>query len=315
MHHLTKRVKAHYADSTETRDWAIRQPHVGLPRARRARASPTPRRCCREINGYDVADRRAGAAASRELDADGSTACGCWIYSGVYADGVNQARRRDPGDATRRAAASRPSGRGRGRRTAACSTTAPPPTRRAGRGRSARSTSGGTRTQGKWTGYDVPDFPVDKRPDYRAPDDAEGMDAIGGDDPFMMMADGRAWLYSPRGLLDGPLPTHYEPLESPVDNLLYPEVGANPAAHPLGAAGQPVHAPGDPRYPIVATTFRLTEHHTAGAMSRHLPWLAELQPEMFAEIDPVLAAERGIEDGGWMVDLDRARRRSRRARG
>jgi formate dehydrogenase major subunit len=51
----------------------------------------------------------------------------------------------------------------------------------------------------------------------------------------------------------------------------------------------------------VATSFRLTEHHTAGAMSRNLPWLAELQPEMFAEIDPILAADRGIEDGGWMV--------------
>jgi formate dehydrogenase major subunit len=51
----------------------------------------------------------------------------------------------------------------------------------------------------------------------------------------------------------------------------------------------------------VATTFRLTEHHTAGGMSRNLPWLNELQPEMFAEIDPVLARSRGIEDGGWMV--------------
>jgi formate dehydrogenase major subunit len=51
----------------------------------------------------------------------------------------------------------------------------------------------------------------------------------------------------------------------------------------------------------VATTFRLTEHHTAGGMSRTVPWLVELQPEMFAEIDPQLAADRGIEDGGWMT--------------
>jgi formate dehydrogenase major subunit len=51
----------------------------------------------------------------------------------------------------------------------------------------------------------------------------------------------------------------------------------------------------------VATTFRLTEHHTAGGMSRWLPWLDELQPEMFAEVDPVLAKERGIEDGGWLT--------------
>jgi formate dehydrogenase major subunit len=62
-----------------------------------------------------------------------------------------------------------------------------------------------------------------------------------------------------------------------------------------------VHPTGDPRFPVVATTFRLTEHHTAGGMSRNLPWLGELQPEMFAEIDPGLAGERGIEDGGWMT--------------
>jgi formate dehydrogenase major subunit len=58
---------------------------------------------------------------------------------------------------------------------------------------------------------------------------------------------------------------------------------------------------GDPRYPLVATTFRLTEHHTAGGMSRTVPWLVELQPEMFAEVDPQLAADRGIEDGDWMT--------------
>ena len=47
------------------------------------------------------------------------------------------------------------------------------------------------------------------------------------------------------------------------------------------------------------TTYRLTEHHTAGAMSRTLPYLAELQPEMFCEVSPALAAERGLEHGGW----------------
>jgi formate dehydrogenase major subunit len=153
----------------------------------------------------------------------------------------------------------------------------------------------------KWTGYDVPDFPLDKRPDYRSPEDAKGMDAIGGADPFIMMADGRAWLYAPSGLLDGPMPTHYEPLESPIENPLYPDVHANPAALRWTRADNPHAEPGDPRYPCVATTFRLTEQHTAGAMSRWLPWLDELQPEMFAEIDPVLARARGIEDGGWMT--------------
>ena len=147
----------------------------------------------------------------------------------------------------------------------------------------------------------MPDFPADKPPDYRAPDDAKGMDAIGGTDPFIMMADGKGWLYAPAGLLDGPLPTHYEPSSRRSTNPLYPEIWRNPAALSWNRPDNPEAQTGDPRYPLVATTFRLTEHHTAGAMSRNLPWLAELQPEMFAEIDPILAADRGIEDGGWMV--------------
>jgi formate dehydrogenase major subunit len=75
----------------------------------------------------------------------------------------------------------------------------------------------------------------------------------------------------------------------------------NPAAARWKRPENPYHPVGDPRFPVVATTFRLTEHHTAGAMSRNLPWLAELQPEMFVEVGPELAADRGIEDGGWLV--------------
>jgi formate dehydrogenase major subunit len=52
-------------------------------------------------------------------------------------------------------------------------------------------------------------------------------------------------------------------------------------------------------FPYVATTYRLTEHHTAGGMSRWLPYLSELQPEMFCEISPELAAERRLEHFGW----------------
>jgi formate dehydrogenase major subunit len=78
-------------------------------------------------------------------------------------------------------------------------------------------------------------------------------------------------------------------------------MGASPSAIRWKRPENPYNPSGDERYPLVATSFRLTEHHTAGAMSRNVPWLAELQPEMFAEIDPQLAADRGIEDGGWMT--------------
>lgn len=300
MHHLFRRVRAHYADSDNPRDWAIRNLNWDYAE-HGAEREPEPQDILKEINGYTVADGEpvAGFAA---LKADGSTACGCWIYSGVFADGVNQARRRDPGDLEAPGGWVSPEW-----------AWAWPANRRILYNRASADPDGNPWSerkryvwwdaeQEKWTGYDVPDFPADKRPDYRAPDDGgTGMDAISGDQPFIMMGDGQAWLYSPSGLLDGPMPTHYEPVESPIDNLLYPEVGANPVAIRWTRPDNPYNPSGSGQYPLVGTTFRLTEHHTAGAMSRNLPWLSELQPEMFAEIDPIIARERGIEDGGWMT--------------
>src|SRR4051794_14016059 len=301
MHHLTKRVRAHYAGSTDPKDWPI--VNLSWPYEEHGPLrEPHAEDVLREINGYDVATG-APLPGFAQLKADGSTACGCWIYSGIMADGVNQARRRTAGEAddpeggwvhpewgwawpaNRRMLYNRASADPEGR----------PWSER-------KKYVWWDEEQGKWTGYDVPDFPVDKRPDYRAPEDGgKGMDAISGDQPFIMMGDGVGWLYAPSGLLDGPMPTHYEPLESPVANPLYPELGANPVAIRWSRPDNPFNATGSEEYPCVATTFRLTEHHTAGAMSRNLPWLDELQPEMFAEIDPEIAAARGIEDGGWMT--------------
>jgi formate dehydrogenase major subunit len=297
MHHLFKRVRAHYATSTDKRDWPIQNLAWDYPE-HGPHAEPSADAVLREINGHDLTTGEL-VPGFAELRDDGTTACGCWIYSGIYADGVNQARRREPGDL------SKPGG-----------WVAPewgwawPANRRVLYSRASADPEGQPWSERKryvwwdgekWTGYDVPDFPVDKPPGYVAPDDAEGMDAISGTDPFIMQADGRGWLFSPAGLLDGPLPTHYEPLESPVKNGLYPEIDENPAALRWDRADNPVADIGDPRWPVVATTFRVTEQHTAGGMSRWVPWLAELQPEMFAEIDPELAREHGIEDGGWMT--------------
>ena len=301
QHHLTKRVMAHYAGSAEPRDWPI--VHLKWDYEEHgSHCEPHAEDVLREINGYDVATG-APVPGFAQLEADGSTACGCWIYSGIFADGVNQARRRTPGDVHD------PDGGDVSPEWA----WAWPANRRMLYNRASADPEGKPWSErkkyvwwdedkGRWAGYDVPDFPVDKSPGYRAPEDGgKGMDAIGGDEPFIMMGDGRAWLYSPSGLLDGPLPTHYEPVESPVDNLLYPDVRDNPVAIRWDRDDNPINPSDDGRYPHVLTTFRLTEHHTAGAMSRNLPWLSELQPEMFAEIDPMLAAKRGIEDGGWLV--------------
>jgi formate dehydrogenase major subunit len=153
---------------------------------------------------------------------------------------------------------------------------------------------------GRWAGPDVPDFEPTKAPSYRPTPESLGMEAIAGDAPFIMKPDGRGWLFAPMGAKDGPLPTHYEPMESPVPNLLYPEQRENPTVErfdvPLNSYNPP-----DSEFPIVATTYRLTEHYLSGPMSRFDSWLNELQPGMFIEISPELAAERGIENGGWMV--------------
>src|SRR4051812_36768680 len=113
-----------------------------------------------------------------------------------------------------------------------------------------------------------------------------------------MQADGRAWLFAPNGLTDGPLPSHYEPHESPVANPLYAQQ-ANPAREQYPRDENTYNPPGSKAFPFAATTYRLTEHHTAGGMTRTVPHLAELQPEMFIEVSPELAALRGLEHNGW----------------
>ncbi len=117
-----------------------------------------------------------------------------------------------------------------------------------------------------------------------------------------MQADGKGWLYVPAGLTDGPLPTHYEPQESPARNLLYGQQH-NPARQmtkrKIDLYQPSGDEPGSQVFPHALTTYRLTEHHTAGGMSRWLPYLSELQPEMFCEVSPELAAEAGLEHLGW----------------
>jgi len=102
--------------------------------------------------------------------------------------------------------------------------------------------------------------------------------------------------------VDGPLPTHFEPQESPVGNAFY-EQARNPARQVFRRPDNPYHPtagePGSEAFPFVMTTYRLTEHHTAGGMSRFLARLSQLQPEMFCEVSPELARERGLRPGGW----------------
>ncbi len=238
-------------------------------------------------------------ASLRELKADGSTSAGCWIYSGVAKDGVNQAARRKPGKEQDWVAAEWGWAWPDNRRTLYNRASADPD----GKPWSERKAYvWWDEEQGRWTGHDVPDFEVDKRPDYRAPEGARAQAAINGDEPFIMQNDGKAWLYVPTGLADGPMPAHYEPSESPFTNSLYAQQ-ANPArqilVRPENRLMPSGNEAGSEVFPYVFTTYRLTEHHTAGGMSRFLHYLSELQPEFFCEISPELAAERGLEHLGW----------------
>ena len=227
----------------------------------------------------------------------GSTACGSWIYSGVYpADGVNRAASRESGDglfprwgfawpANRRILYNRASADPDGR----------PWSER-------KKLIWWDPTKESWVGHDVPDFPVNKPPSASARPELGGMDALSGSDPFMMRPDGKGWLFAPTGLKDGPLPTHYEPVESPVANRLHRDQQVSPVARLYrNRTDNPLAAVDDPRYPIVLTTYRLTEHHVSGPMTRWLPWLNALQPELFLELSPELARQRGVSHREWVT--------------
>ncbi len=250
-----------------------------------------------EINGRGADG--APISSFTELRADGSTTAGCWIYAGVYAGGVNRAARRVPHGGDSRYRTEWGWAWPADRRMLYNRASADPD----GRPWSERKRCvWWDDAQGRWVGDDVPDFPVDRAPGSRPGSDVFGPAGLAGDDAFIMQSDGKGWLFAPSGMVDGPLPTHYEPQESPVRNALYPQQQSPsrvmfPRKDNLSApsAGDP----GADVYPYVFTTYRLTEHHTAGGMSRWLPYLSELQPEMFCEVSPELAAERGLENGGW----------------
>jgi formate dehydrogenase major subunit len=287
-HDLFVRVRARLAGSVQARDRPVHALTWDYPLD--AMGEPDTDAVLREING----SRADGTMLSgyTELRDDGSTACGSWLHAGCYADGVNQVARRKPGQEQNWIAHEWGWAWPMDRRMLYSRASADPQ----GRPWSERKKYVWWDAEaGRWDSLgDNPDFVADRPPDYVPPDGAEAMDAIGGGDPFIVHPDGLAWLFAPSGVLDGPLPTHYEAQESPIDNLLYGQ-RANPTRQEAGEFAPP----GSAVFPFVMTTYRLTEHHTAGAMSRTVEHLAELQPEMFCEISPALAAERGLEHGGW----------------
>ncbi len=295
--HLGRIIREKLAASTDPMDRPLLDLTWDYP-TKGPLAEPDAEAVLAEINGHDADG--APLAGYEQLKDDGSTTCGCWIYCGVRADGVNQADRRTPGGEQNWVAPDWGWAWPANRRVLYNRASADPE----GRPWSARKALVWWDAEaGEWTGHDVPDFTRDRSPDHRPARDATGPDALSGTDAFIMQADGKAWLYVPSGLTDGPLPTHYEPQDSPFPNLLYGRqrnpVRHLPPPHPDNRYQPSGGEPGAEVFPYVATTYRLTEHHTAGGMSRWQPYLAELQPEFFCEVSPALAAERGLEHTGW----------------
>ncbi len=296
---LGKRLKKLYADSQAPRDQGFKSlvfDYEHEDPGERQIGEPDPRKLLKEMNGYYSDDPSKHVPGFAALADDGSTTCASWIYSGVFpAPNRNLAASKQP-DPPGQPGAQLNWGY------------AWPANRRLLYNRASADPAGKPWSERKkwiwwdgtkWTGYDVPDFTVTKPPTAKATPGGIGLDAHSGANPFIMKADGVGWLYVPTGLVDGPLPTQYEPAESPVHNPLYKQ-HSSPVLKYWKDAANPLAAVADPKFPYVMTTYRLTEHYLSGAMSRWLPWLAELQPELFVEISPELAQEKGIQNLDWV---------------
>lgn len=318
IYHLGKRLKELYANSQDPKDRPLQALVWDYDRIEpepnsRISDEPDVHLVLKEINGYYVypPDQSDGKSKKQRrhslrdaphlpgftaLKNDGSTACGSWIYSGVYPapDKNRAASRISDGYMNLQWGYAWPANRRILYNRASADPQGCPWSER-------KKYIWWDEQQRQWTGYDIPDFPVNKAPDYQPQPGATGMDAIAGTDPFIMKPDGRGWLFAPQGLKDGPLPTHYEAAESPVYNVLYRQQ-SNPAAkYYRDRKDNRLAKIADEQYPIVITTYRLTEHHVSGPMTRWMPWLNALQPALFAELSPELAAENKIQHGDWMV--------------
>jgi formate dehydrogenase major subunit len=245
----------------------------------------------RELNGYAIeavydpadptkvlAEKGKQVAGFAQLRDDGTTSCGCWIYSGCFNENGNNMARRDnsdPDDAGfySKWAFSWPANRRILYNRASADMNGQPwdPTRKT-------IAWDGT----KWSGYDVPDIAPTARPNV-----------VG---PFIMNPEGTARLFTRAMMKDGPFPVHYEPFESPIANPIAPNVRGNPAARVFK---DDMEAFGNAdKFPYAATSYRLTEHFHF--WTKHVQPNAVMQPEFFVEISEQLAAEKGIKQGGWV---------------
>ena len=250
-----------------------------------------------EINGWDAEGNHL--SSYEDLKADGTTSCGCWIYCGVYEDGVNQAARRKPAKEQSWVSPEWGWAWPANRRTLYNRASADPD----GNPWSERkASSGGTRT-GEVDRARHPGLPADQGTVLPArPTTPRGSTRSAASTRSSCSPTARAGCTRRSGWSTGRC-RRTTSRRSRRSTTCSTSSRATPCARRsrAGTTAMPRAdaSPGSEVYPYVVTTYRLTEHFTAGGMSRWLPYLAELQPAMFVEVSPELAAERKLENAGW----------------
>jgi formate dehydrogenase major subunit len=287
MAQLGQRLKALY----QKEGGAFPDPIVNLTWNYKDPGDPTPEELARELNGSvleDVPDPNDATkmilqkgkqlASFATMRDDGTTACGCWIYSGCFNEAGNNMARRDNSDPTDLGTFSKWAWSW-------------PVNRRILYNRASADLSGkpwdpkrklmewnGT----AWTSDDVPDIAPNAKPEV-----------VG---PFIMQQEGTGRLFARATMREGPFPVHYEPFESPIANPVNAKIRGNPVARVFKGDMEQF---GDAKeFPYAATSYRLTEHFHY--WTKHSQINASLQPEFFVEIGEELAKEKNIANGGWV---------------
>ena len=275
------------SDPDEVKDWIHKD-------------EPSAFKVFKEINGYDY-KTKVPLNSFANLASDGSTACGAWIYTGmlqsVSGQLVNRAEMnpgKNDGWVSPNWGWAWPANRHQIYNRASADPAGKPWSDR----KKYTYWDEAAKTWKNDSGEGI-DFTLTKAPTTPANPNAVGVAFHSGSDPFLLKKDGKGWLFAYEGTSDGPLPTHYEPWESPVRNFLYKQ-DRNPISKIYDVPNNKYNEYAGTQFPTVITTYRLTEHHLSGTMTRFLPWLAELMPELFIEMSPELAKEKTIANGDYV---------------
>ena len=262
-----------------------------------------PHKVAKEINGYFQKDVTIKDKTYKKgtlvpsfafLQTDGSTSSGNWLYCNSYTEKGNMAARRGQKDAANNIGLYPefswcwPVNRRILYNRASVDLKGQPWDNEQPVIKFAGDVKDGKYISSKWVG-DVPDggwYPL-QNPDGSMRADAKY--------PFIMRKHGHGQIFGP-GRADGPFPEHYEPLECPVEKNLLSSQRMNPTA-PVYETKADEWASCDPRYPYVASTYRVVEHWQTGVMTRWQPWLLEMQPQVFVEMSEELAQLKGIQNG------------------